>query len=75
MSGGNGGHVHRLGDKMFCTREEAEQLAHSAYLLARKEVAAEMRKMALAFEERIKGLEERLVALEPRGEPATVSES
>lgn len=57
---GNG--LHRVGAKHFCTIEHAEQLAHSAYLLARKEVAEEMRKMALAFEARI-------VALTPQPSP------
>lgn len=54
---GNGKRIATLGDRMFCTVEQAEQLAHSAYLLARKEVAEEMQKMAQAFEARIKELD------------------
>lgn len=63
MSGRNGSRIHTPG---FCTHDAAEAIAHSAYLLARKEVAEEMRKMALGFEARIVGLEARLVAMEPQ---------
>lgn len=72
MSDRNGNRIHRPGDKMFATREEAEQLAHTAYALGRKEEAVERRKFALALEARIKGLEERIAALEPQP-AATVS--
>lgn len=72
MSGRNGkGRIHTPG---FCTHDAAESLAHSAYLLARKEVAEEMRKMALGFEERIKALESRLVALEPQAQNAALTD-
>lgn len=48
MSDANGSRIHTLGDKHFCTIAQAQEYAHAAYLLARKEVAEEMRKMALA---------------------------
>lgn len=53
---GNGNRIHTLGDRHFCTIAHAEEMAHAAYLLARKEVAEEMRKMALAFEARFVAL-------------------
>lgn len=71
MSTGNGSRIHRPGDKLFCTREEAEQLAHSAYLLARQEDAKARHELALAFEARIADLEGRIAVLEPTTAIAT----
>ena len=52
-----------MGAHHFCTIKQAEELAHAAYLVGRREEAAERHKMALAFEERIKGVEARMVAI------------
>ena len=72
MTGGNGKHIHRLGDKMFCTREEAEEIAHASYVLATKDAATRSVALVKAFEARIAGLESRIEALEPQS-AATVS--
>jgi hypothetical protein len=65
MSGPNGSRVRTLDGTFYCTRQEAEELAQAAYLLATKERLEGNREFALAFEARIKGLEARIAALEP----------
>ena len=52
-----------MGVHHFCTIKQAEELAHAAYLLGRKEEAKARHEMALAFEARIKGIEENLAAV------------
>lgn len=49
-----------MGDYHFCTIKQAEELAHAAYLLSRKEEAQARHEMAKAFEERLKALETKL---------------
>lgn len=54
-----------MGSHHFCTIERAEQMAHSAYVLARQEDAKARHEMALGFEARIQELEARIAVLEP----------
>ncbi len=49
-----------MGVHHWCTIKQAEELAHAAYLLGRKEEAKARHEMALAFEARIKALEEKV---------------
>lgn len=61
-----------MGLHHWCTIKHAEELAHAAYLLGRKEEAEERQKMARAFEARIKELDERLGKID---RPAVFAES